>query len=96
MLYLEATLKQVLDGAGSRGSSLVIAKQGEPVHPRLSPEWRIERENAAFRSRILSAQLNDDGKAELDWEPCRELPVTDGWFENVWRDCREKRIYGAE
>lgn len=96
VLYLEATLKQVLDGAGSRGSSLVIAKQGEPVHPRLSPEWRIERENAAFRSRILSAQLNDDGKAELDWEPCRELPVTDGWFENVWRDCREKRIYGAE
>lgn len=95
VLYLEATLKQVLDGVGSRGSSLVIAEQGEPVHPRLSPEWRIERENTAFRSRILTARLNGDGNAELDWEPCRELPVTDGWFENVWRDCREKRIYGA-
>lgn len=95
VLYLEATLKQVLDGVGSRGSSLVIAEQGEPVHPRLSPEWRIERENTAFRSRILTARLNGDGNAELDWKPCRELPVTDGWFENVWRDCREKRIYGA-
>lgn len=95
VLYLEATLKQVLDGVGSRGSSLVIAEQGEPVHPRLSPEWRIERENTAFRSRILTARLNGDGNAELNWEPCRELPVTDGWFENVWRDCREKRIYGA-
>ncbi len=95
VLYLEATLKQVLDGVGSRGSSLVIAEQGEPVHPRLSPEWQIERENTAFRSRILTARLNGDGNAELDWEPCRELPVTDGWFENVWRDCREKRIYGA-
>lgn len=96
VLYLEATLKQVLDGVGSRGSSIVIDGKGDPVHPRLAPYWRIEREEPSFRKRTLTARLDESGRAELEWEPCREQPVTDGWFENVWRDCREKRIYGGD
>ena len=94
VLYLETMRKQVGDGVGSRGSSIVIAERGEYIHPSLPPYWQIEKEDASFRGKVLTARLNAAGEAEMAWEPCRGLPVTDGWFENVWRACREKKIYG--
>ncbi len=93
ILYLEATLKQVRDKAGSRGSAMVLSPAGSAVHPALGSEWRIEPENPEFRKLTLTARLDSSGQAHMEWEACRELPETDGWFENVWRDCREKKIY---
>ncbi len=95
ILYLEAILKQTVDGVGSRGSSVVLSSGGKTIHPRLGDGWKAEPENPEFRRRILTAYLDGSGKAVLDWEQCRELPETDGWFENIWRSFREKNIYGG-
>lgn len=96
-LYLEAMKKQIADGVGSRGGAMVLSPSGTHiVHPMLGGEWRIEPEDPAFRERILESRFTEDGCVEQQWVPRRPLPDPDGWFENVWRACREKTIYGAE
>ena len=96
ILYLEAILKQLTDGVGSRGGAIVLSANGEKLHPLLSEEWKAVPENKSFRNRTLACTLKADGSAEFLWETCREIPLTDGWFETVWSDYRSKRIYGAE
>jgi uncharacterized protein YoaH (UPF0181 family) len=94
LLYLETTLKQVQDGVGSRGSALVLAAGGKRVHPALSEQWCAIPEDTAFRNRLLTATLHENGAVEMQWEEARPVPHTDGWFENVWRDFRNHEIYG--
>ncbi len=48
----------------------------------------VQPENPEFRNQVLETT-----HLEHRWVPVRPLPETDGWFENIWRDWREKRIY---
>lgn len=80
-VYLEAILFQVQSGVGSRGSALVLDAAGAMIP-----------EDPAFREQVLESRL--EGAAVVNrWTPRRSLPASDGWFENVWRDCREGKIY---
>ncbi|MBE6367632.1 MAG: FAD-binding protein [Lentisphaerae bacterium] len=90
--YLEAVLMQI-DHIGSRGGSLVLSNDGEVISEKLGTAWRIKPENPAYRNYIMYSQLNVSGYPEFGFEKCRPIPESDGWFENVWRACREKRIY---
>ena len=72
-----------------------LSANGQKIHPLLSEEWKCVPENESFRSKTLECSLREDGSAEFSWENCREIPLTDGWFETVWSDYRSKRIYGA-
>lgn len=74
--YLSAILFQIESGVGSRGSAMVVV------------EGEIQKENPAFRKRVLETV----GESHR-WVPVRPLPHTDGWFENVWREYREKKIF---
>jgi len=94
VLYLEAILKQLEDGVGSRGGAIVLSATGTAVHPQLDENWKIAPENPEFRKKTLVCLRNESGKAEFEWEECRSLPHTDGWFETVWSDYRAGRIYG--
>ena len=96
ILYLEAILKQVSDGVGSRGGAIVLSPNGNKIHPLLSDNWKCAPEDESYRKQTLECALRPDGSAEFAWTPCRELPVTDGWFETVWSDYRSKRIYGGD
>ncbi len=91
-VYLEATLQGVVDGVGSRGSALVVDESGSEI-PGLGKEWNFIPENGEYRGKVLESALEDVGEISSCWQPTRDLPVTDGWFENVWADYREKRIY---
>ena len=84
-------LDQVEAGVGSRGGSVVLSEDGRPVHPKLP--FRIEEEDKSFRGMVQEISAVPDGSTEIDWTPCRPIPKTDGWFETVWKACREKRIY---
>ncbi len=95
ILYLEAILKQLSDGVGSRGGAIVLSANGQKLHPLLSEEWKSVPENESFRNKTLECALNADGTVNFIWENCHEIPLTDGWFETVWSDYRSKRIYGA-
>ncbi len=98
LLYLESMQKQIADGIGSRGGALILTDKdgGELLHPALPR--RIQPENTDYRKFTLTGFLDESMQAHFTWEPCRPLPdsAADGWFENVWRDCREKRIYTTE
>ena len=79
--YLSAIAFQIASGTGSRGSAAVLDDEGN-----------IIPENDTFRKQILETRFSD-GDFSHHWIPCRPLPVTDGWFENVWADYRSGKVY---
>ena len=92
-VYLEAILKQVSDGVGSRGSALTLSADGQSCHESLGAEWNFQPENTGFRNKVLETCVNSAGKVENSWVPRRELPECDGWFENVWAEFNKNEIY---
>ena len=92
IFYLESILMQI-DCIGSRGGSIVLAENGEPIHPKLDSRWRMAAEEKSYRNRIMLCGYGESGCPEISWETCRAVPETDGWFENVWNDFRNGKIY---
>ena len=92
-VYLEATLKQVGDGVGSRGSALTLCADGQSCHESLGKEWNFQPENPVFRNKVLETRLTAPGKVENTWVECRKLPHCDGWFENIWAEFNRNEIY---
>ena len=92
-VYLEATLKQVKDGVGSRGSALTLNPEGQSCHESLGKEWNFQAENTDFRDKVLETLLDSNGKVVNEWVTRRSLPECDGWFENVWAEFNKGEIY---
>lgn len=90
-VYLAAMHEQVEAGVGSRGGSVVLSEDGRMVHDKLP--FRIEEEDKSFRGMVQEVSAAPDGSTKIRRVPCRPIPETDGWFESVWKACREKRIY---
>lgn len=91
--YLEAVRTYLEKGGGSRGSYLVMDQAGTPVLDQLGEEWRYKLENPELRNFILETALTKDYKFESRWIPRREIPQEDYWFETVWADFREKKVF---
>ena len=79
--YLSAIAFQISSGTGSRGSAAVLDENGN-----------ITPENESFRKQILETRFVN-GDFHHRWVPCRPLPETDGWFENIWADHRNGNVY---
>jgi hypothetical protein len=91
-VYLAAIAHAIRSGVGSRGSALVLSPSGQALHPKLGEDWRMVPEQPAFRKRVQTAIF--DGKSvRCGWRPCRPLPRPDDWFETVWADFRDGKIY---
>ncbi len=88
-VYLDAILFQLESGVGSRGSAMAVDPDGIAIHPQLGPEWRFKAENESFRNRQLITVAEKGSK----WIDCRPIPESDDWFENVWAEFRNKKIY---
>ncbi|MBR1608814.1 MAG: hypothetical protein IJ678_04280, partial [Kiritimatiellae bacterium] len=85
--YLEACLAEVQAGVGSRGSSIVLDESGAAIP-----------ENPSFRAFVQETELVPECDAcetvfTNRFSPCRPIPTPDNWFENVWRDYREGRVF---
>ena len=39
----------------------------------------------------MLCQISPDDKPGIDWQDCRPVPKTDGWFETVWKNFREQK-----
>ena len=98
-VYLDAIFDSVTAGVGSRGSQLALDPGGTTISDRFPSDWRAQEENVAFRSRVFCSYLTskpgvDDSFATRSfWRDARPIPEPDEWFENVWRDYREGKIY---
>ncbi len=91
-VYLEAVLHDVESGTGSRGSALVLAPGGEPIHDRLDEAWRFLPENEAFLDRVLETVFTGDEVVNT-WVDRRPIPESDTWFETAWAAYRSGAIY---
>ncbi len=93
--YLEANLFAVESGLGSRGSAMVLDKNGMLPHRDLEDVWRFAPEDRAFRENVLETVAKPEGKVENRWVNRRPLPHTDAWFETEWRAFRNGEIYDS-
>lgn len=94
-MYMAAIVHAIRSGVGSRGSALVLAPSGQPLHPKLDAEWRMVPENPVFRNKVQSVVF--DGRTiRCAWRKRRALPSPDDWFETVWKDFRTGQVYGGK
>jgi len=90
--YLECIKAYLEKGGGSRGSYLVMDPKGEKIYDKLDDYWKFKPENPDLRDKILTIEYVN-GKFVTDWTPVRPIPEDNYWYENVWRDYREKKIF---
>jgi len=79
-------------GGGSRGSYLVLDKQGELVSEELNEKWKYRPELVRLRKFILEYQYRERTQ-KINWIPVREIPQDKFWFEKVWKSYINKEIY---
>lgn len=95
VLYLEAILEYLKKGGKSRGSFLVLDPEGESPNPGLEKTWRFSLgdEDHFVSRKILEIGLDDKGHIHKKWVDVRPIPEESAWFENIWKDFRDKTIF---
>ncbi|HUI93849.1 MAG TPA: FAD-binding protein [Chitinivibrionales bacterium] len=93
--YLDAVKFAVDGGVGSRGSAIVLDKNGIPAHKDLGPEWNFARQDETFQDKVMETDVVsvDDATFSHRWVPRRPLPQADAWFETAWQAYRNGDIY---
>jgi len=85
--FLESALLLAQHLKGGRGSYLFgnVKKHISELTENI-PDHSLD-------SQIIEFRFNRSGKAFTELVPVRPIPSPDNWFEKVWRDFREGRIY---
>ncbi|MGD2215385.1 MAG: FAD-binding protein [Gemmatimonadales bacterium] len=94
LVYLEAIRAYLEAGGRSRGSALVLDREGELPCPNLDEAWRFKRNEpgASVDREVLEVWVDAQYEVKTRWVPVRPVPRDEGWFEQVWRDYREGRV----
>jgi succinate dehydrogenase/fumarate reductase flavoprotein subunit len=92
IVYLAAMLEYLEKGGVSRGSYMILGKNGELPGPGLGEEYRFIIGDDLLKEKICEATLQPDGGVKFNWIDRRPLPEEEGWFENIWGDFREDKI----
>lgn len=94
-VYLEAISEYLKKGGKSRGSYLVLDKNGVEPCSELGEEWRFgtNKKDAFVERKILEIRLAEGGEVVKDWVDIRPLPREQKWFENVWASFRRGDIF---
>jgi len=98
--YLKAVVELLRHGSGSRGSHLVLAKDGIEIHPDVIDKatgkpLKFKPENESLRNSILHIEY-DESSPDLFRSSSAELrpaPSDRKAFEPAWQDYREGKIY---
>jgi succinate dehydrogenase/fumarate reductase flavoprotein subunit len=100
--YLKAVVELLKQGSGSRGSHLVLSKDGMEIHPDVidkatNKPLKFKPENESLRSSILQIEY-DESSPDLFRSQTVELrptPTNRKAFEPAWQDYREGKIYSG-
>ncbi len=79
--YLTAMLDYIRSGGLSRGSYLIAEEL---------PAFGAEIPTDIERFHQVQEVFYKDGAAETRWRPVRPLPESPQWFEQVWREMKER------
>ena len=93
-VYLEAIQEYMDQGGKSRGSYLVLDRNGEKPCVAMDDHWRfaLTEEDVCANKKILEIRLDDKLRVHKQWVEVRPIPREEAWFEEVWREFREDRI----
>lgn len=86
-LAVLSAMKQAADAFGSRGSALVVSREGTPA--ACLPSLSYLPQKPQEKNLVLSTRV-ENGTAVSWMEEVRPLPHPDGWFETVWEAYRER------
>ncbi|MDR2116065.1 MAG: FAD-binding protein [Planctomycetaceae bacterium] len=104
-VYLDAIFYAIYSGVGSRGSGLVIGgnsgnngngnNSGKPIHCKLDgDQWSLQPENEFYREKVLLSYYDPEAdEISHYWEQRRPIPETDLWFETIWQEFQQGKIY---
>ncbi len=93
-MYLSAIVDYIDQGGKSRGSYLISDPEGSLPLPGLDERFRYQLDADAHAG-LVQEVLWKSGRVECSWRPVRPIPEEKLWFENIWRDWREHKIYGG-
>ncbi|MBN1999078.1 FAD-binding protein [candidate division KSB1 bacterium] len=82
--YLDAIKAYLEKGGGSRGSYMVMDKNGDPVLDKLGDKWRYRLEDPKLRDLVVQTVKDKNGRFTSIWKSRRPLPEEESWFETVW------------
>jgi hypothetical protein len=93
--FLESVRDLIAHGGGSRGSYFVTSPEGRRPLEALDADWAALPENKALREVILGVRYDARRDRFVATEtPVRPIPAAeDPWFETVWADFRERRVF---
>lgn len=92
--YLRAVEAYIERGGGSRGSFLVVDREGgKEAHPLLGEAFRFVDENEALRNEVLEVRYRGEGEFEVGSVDVRPIPQAEYWFENTWNDYRTGAVF---
>jgi len=98
--YLKAIIELTKTGSGSRGSHLVLTKQGLEIHPDIKdPDTgeilKFKPENEQCRKTILKIKIDKNSEHLFTCEniPLRTATKDRKSFEPAWADYRKGNIY---
>ena len=91
---LSAILEYINKGGDSRGSYLVSNDNGEYEIKIEDKVMKFSLGND-FKEKICetNVEINKGVNVSHEWIDVRPIPKYDSWFENVWKEFREKQIY---
>ncbi|MFH1759498.1 MAG: FAD-binding protein [bacterium] len=90
--YLESILFYLKKRGGSRGSYMVMDKDGIPVLKGIIDDWKFKPEEPELREKMLETVFTK-GRFKCSFSPRRPLPGAESWFENVWGDFIKDKVF---
>lgn len=90
--YIYAMLDYLNHGGKSRGSALYTDPEGEKSLDQLPELFRC-RVDGGEHSNVVQEIAADHRGYTVLWRSVREIPQTDLFFENVWREFRERNHF---
>ncbi|MBT0773531.1 FAD-binding protein [Kineosporia sp. J2-2] len=90
-VYLGAMSDYLDHGGRSRGSVLYTDPAGSlPEGGDLPEDFRFRLDAGALDDEVQEVALLDGAEVECTWRPRRPMPDLDDFFENVWREFRDR------
>jgi hypothetical protein len=95
VFYLEAIGEYINKGGQSRGSYLIPTPDGDQSCAGIGDNWRfsITEEEAFVNRHVLELAIDPEHRIHKKWVPVRPIPAADDWFENVWRDYLNSKVF---
>lgn len=94
-MYLSSIREYIMQGGQSRGSYIVSCPQGFLPAAGLPDKYRYRPDAEGLMNMICEVRLGGgrERSCSFAWIPVRPVPREDGWFEMLWAEYREGKIW---